>query len=221
MNVPYKLGEGGSTILVPSNVVGDYQDEAGDAGPSKAGASEPITSTSRIRHDGPPGTGQPAARPQGKLVKSTSRSTRSRPRRVHLAIPRQTIFLREHQKPTAYRAFAMLCSPPGRSAICVLSDSRPERPHGDGSGLLSRPSGLFAAFDPGKPSRLPCNCSFEVPSAHRITSMIETIVGRATSARGHGRPRLQPGRADGRDVRGRGPQNVSAVCSTWLSRGRP
>jgi len=105
MNVPYKLGEGGSTILVPSNVVGDYQDEAGDAGPSKAGAS----GTDHLYQQK---FGTTALQEQvnlqrdleGELVKSIQSINAVQTARVHLAIPRQTIFLREHQKRPATAA---------------------------------------------------------------------------------------------------------------------
>ena len=102
MNVPYKFTEGGAAILVPENVVyetrlrlaGQGLPKAGNVGfelleNQKMGTSQFVEQVNYQRGL------------EGELARSISSLSQVKSARVMLAIPKQTAFMREQEKPTA------------------------------------------------------------------------------------------------------------------------
>ena len=102
MNVPYKFTEGGAAILVPENTVyetrlrlaGQGLPKAGNVGfelleNQKMGTSQFVEQVNYQRGL------------EGELARSISSLTQVKSARVMLAIPKQTAFMREQEKPTA------------------------------------------------------------------------------------------------------------------------
>lgn len=101
-NVPYQFSEGGGVILVPSNLVHDTRLRLATQGlpkgglvgfelleNQKLGASQFLEQVNYQRGL------------EGELSKTISTLSSVRGARVHLAIPKQSAFLRDEQKPTA------------------------------------------------------------------------------------------------------------------------
>ena len=102
MNVPYKFTEGGAAILVPENTVyetrlrlaGQGLPKAGNVGfelleNQKMGTSQFVEQVNYQRGL------------EGELARSISSLAQVKSARVMLAIPKQTAFMREQEKPTA------------------------------------------------------------------------------------------------------------------------
>jgi len=102
MNVPYKFTEGGAAILVPENTVyetrlrlaGQGLPKAGNVGfelleNQKMGTSQFVEQVNYQRGL------------EGELARSISSLAQVKTARVMLAIPKQTAFMREQEKPTA------------------------------------------------------------------------------------------------------------------------
>jgi flagellar M-ring protein FliF len=102
MNVPYKFTEGGAAIMVPENTVyetrlrlaGQGLPKAGNVGfelleNQKMGTSQFVEQVNYQRGL------------EGELARSISSLTQVKSARVMLAIPKQTAFMREQEKPTA------------------------------------------------------------------------------------------------------------------------
>jgi flagellar M-ring protein FliF len=101
-NVPYQYSEGGGAILVPSNMVHDIRLRLASQGlpkgglvgfevmeNQKLGASQFLEQINYQRAL------------EGELARTISTISAVKGARVHLAIPKQTAFLRDEQKPTA------------------------------------------------------------------------------------------------------------------------
>jgi flagellar M-ring protein FliF len=186
MNVPYKLSEGGSSILVPSNLVGDTRMKLATQGLPKGGGAGGCELIDQQKF----GTTQAQEQLNlqrcleseiGRSVESISAVQKAR---VTLAIPKPTVFLRDHQKPTASVQILLY---PGKpldaaqvqgivhlvaSSVAELSDQNVSVVDGSGN-LLSRPQEV-GGLDPGKLTYLH---ELEAGYTRRVTSMIETIVG--------------------------------------------
>jgi flagellar M-ring protein FliF len=183
MNVQYKLD--GSSILVPSNMVGDLRMKLATQGLPKGTVQgfelldQQKFGTTQLQEQVNFQRGL-----EGELVRSIESVGAVQSARVHLAIPKQTIFLREHQKPTAS---VMLSLYPGKvldstqvqgiahlvaSSVPELADENVSIVDGGGH-LLSRAAEV-GGLDPGKLAYLH---DLEGVYARRITSIIETIVG--------------------------------------------
>lgn len=102
MNVPYRIGEGGGVIMVPSNVVHETRLKLASQGLPKAGnpgfdlMENPrfgITQFQEQVHY------QRAI--EGELSRSIQSLSVVRSARVHLALPKQSVFLKEQQKTSA------------------------------------------------------------------------------------------------------------------------
>ncbi|PRC90777.1 flagellar basal-body MS-ring/collar protein FliF [Solimicrobium silvestre] len=102
MNVPYKFSEGGTAILVPENQVHDARlklalqglPKGGNVGfelmeNQKMGISQFLEQINFQRAL------------EGELARSIETISAVQSARVHLAIPKDTVFMREQQKPTA------------------------------------------------------------------------------------------------------------------------
>lgn len=102
MNVPYKVADGGGAILVPSEVVYQTRLQLASQGlPKGGGVGFELMENQKF------GSSQflEQVNYQRALEGELSRTIRSlqevRDARVHLAIPRPSVFLRENQKPSA------------------------------------------------------------------------------------------------------------------------
>lgn len=113
MNVPYRIGEGGGVIMVPSNLVHETRLKLASQGLPKAGnpgfdlMENPrfgITQFQEQVHY------QRAI--EGELSRSIQSLSVVRSARVHLALPKQSVFLKEQQKTSAS---VLLTLYPGKS----------------------------------------------------------------------------------------------------------
>ena len=185
MNVPYKYNEGGSAILVPSNLVYDTRMKLSAQNLPKGGTvgfellDQQKFGTTQLQEQVNFQRGL-----EGELAKSIQSVSAVQTARVHLAIPKPTIFLREHQKPTASVLVTLF---PGKvldaaqvqGIVHLVSSSVPELADQsvsivDGSGnLLSRPADVNG-LDPGK---LAYVHEVEQNAQRRVAAILEPIVG--------------------------------------------
>jgi flagellar M-ring protein FliF len=185
MNVPYKYNDGGSAIMVPANLIYDTRLKLASQGLPKGGTvgfellDQQKFGTTQLQEQVNFQRGL-----EGELSKSIQSVASVQAARVHLAIPKPTIFLREHQKPTASVLVTLfpgktLDSAQVQGIVHLVSSSVPELADQnvsivDGSGnLLSRPADI-GGLDPGKLAYLH---ELEQSYTRRVTSIIETIVG--------------------------------------------
>ncbi|WP_427911986.1 flagellar basal-body MS-ring/collar protein FliF [Ramlibacter sp. MMS24-I3-19] len=102
MNVPHKFGEGGTTILVPADQVHEARLKLASQGLPRGG-----TVGFELMENQKFGTTQFQERLnfqrglEGELARSIMALSAVQSARVHLALPSQTAFLREQQKPSA------------------------------------------------------------------------------------------------------------------------
>jgi len=101
-NIPYKVSEGGSAILVPAQQVHEVRLRLASQGLPKGGlVGFEVMETQKL------GISQFAEQinyqraMEGELARSIQSLAAVKGARVHLAIPKQTAFLRDEQKPTA------------------------------------------------------------------------------------------------------------------------
>ena len=101
-NVPYHVSEGGSAILVPASMVHEVRLRLASQGLPKGGlVGFEVMETQKL------GISQFAEQinyqraMEGELARSIQSLAAVKGARVHLAIPKQTAFLRDEQKPTA------------------------------------------------------------------------------------------------------------------------
>lgn len=113
MNVPYKLSESGSAILVPKDRVHEVRLQlAGQGLPRGSGVGFELMDKTRF------GASQFTEQVtyqralEGELASTIQAVHSVRTARVHLAIPRETLFVRDRQAPTAS---VLLTLQPGRS----------------------------------------------------------------------------------------------------------
>ncbi|MBZ0105123.1 MAG: flagellar M-ring protein FliF [Sulfuricella denitrificans] len=189
MNIPYKMAEGGGAILVPSNQVYEVRLRLASQGlpkgsvvgfelmdGQKLGMSE---FQERVNY-------QRAL--EGEITRSIQSLSAVQGARVHLAIPRPSVFIREQQKPSAS---VLLSLYPGRnldaaqvSGIAhLISSSVPELPVKnvtvvDQNGNLLTGAGDGAAAHAGlDPSQLDYLHQVEQSYVKRIESILTPIVG--------------------------------------------
>lgn len=102
MNVPYKMAEGGGAILVPANQVYDVRFRLASQGLPRGG-----TVGFELMESQKLGTSQFLEQVnyqralEGELARSIQSLSAVQAARVHLAIPRPSVFVREQQKPSA------------------------------------------------------------------------------------------------------------------------
>lgn len=189
MNIPYKMAEGGGAILVPSNQVYEVRLRLASQGlpkgsvvgfelmdGQKLGMSE---FQERVNY-------QRAL--EGEITRSIQSLSAVQGARVHLAIPRPSVFIREQQKPSAS---VLLSLYPGRSLDAaqvsgiahLISSSVPELPVKnvtvvDQNGNLLTGAGDGAAAHAGlDPSQLDYLHQVEQSYVKRIESILTPIVG--------------------------------------------
>jgi len=102
MNVPYKFAEGGGAVMVPSEKVHETRLRLASQGLPKSG-----TTGMELMDNQKFGISQFAEQVnyqrglEGELARSIESIAAVQSARVHLAIPKPTLFVRERQKPTA------------------------------------------------------------------------------------------------------------------------
>jgi flagellar M-ring protein FliF len=189
MNVPYKYADGGGTILVPADKVHDARLKLASQGLPKGG-----TVGFELVENQKFGTTQFQEQVnyqralEGELARTVQSLAAVQSARVHLAIPKAAVFLRDQQKPSAS---VLVNLHPGRSLdraqvtgiVHLVSSSVPDLPPRavsvvDGTGaLLSGPS----ETKPGAQldaSQLAYVTQIEANLARRVQEILEPVVGR-------------------------------------------
>lgn len=186
MNVPYRFSENGSALLVPPNRVYDTRLQLAAQGLPRGGSvGYELLDTARF------GASQFAEQItyqrglEGELARSIESVNAVQSARVHLAMPRQSLFVRERQQPTASVLLHLF---PGRSmsegqvqAIAwLLASSVPELNAEnvsivDQNGrLLSTPSGDGRGMDADQTKFVR---DVEQRAAERILAILNPLVG--------------------------------------------
>ena len=189
MNVPYRFSEGGAALMVPEAVVHDTRLKLAGQGLPKAG-----TIGFELLENQKMGTSQFIEQInyqrglEGELAKSITAISQVKSARVHLAVPKQTAFAREQQKPSASVVLALH---PGRfldeqqvTAIThLISSSVPQLGpqnvtivDNDGNMLApnatkTSPTGLDAA-------QMKYVAEVEASLAKRVAAILEPIAGK-------------------------------------------
>lgn len=188
MNVPYKYSEGGSAILVPSNQVHDARLKLASQGLPKGGnVGFELMENQKL------GISQFLEQVnfqralEGELARSIQAVSAVQTARVHLAIPKSNVFIREQQKPTAS---VLLNLYPGRTMdqqqvnaiLHLVASSVPELSSKnvtivDQNGNLLSDTSKQAANNNLDPSQLKYVQEYQQNIVKRIESIISPIVG--------------------------------------------
>jgi flagellar M-ring protein FliF len=184
-NVPYKLSENGAAILVPSDQVGEVRLRLASQGLPKSGSvGMELMDNERF------GISQFAEQVnyqralEGELERTIESISVVRHARVHLAIPKPTVFVREREAPTASVLVNLY---PGRtldegqvSAIThMVASSVPDLPYKnvtivDQDGNLLTQSALGSGLDA---SQLKYVQQLERDTQHRIDAILAPLFG--------------------------------------------
>ena len=187
MNVPYKFAEGGGAILVPADQVHDARLKIASQGlPRGASVGFELMDAQKFGVTQFQEQVNYQRSLEGELSRSINAIGSVQSARVHVAIPKPSVFLREQQKPTAS---VLVTLHPGRNLdraqlagiVHLVAASVPELPVRNVSvldqagNLLSSPSSANAGLDPAQ-----LNYVRELESGYmkRITDILEPIVGR-------------------------------------------
>jgi len=188
MNVPYKFAEGGGAILVPEAQVHDARLKLASQGLPKGGnVGFELMENQKL------GVSQFLEQVnfqralEGELARSIQSVAAVQAARVHLALPKNSVFVRDQQKPTAS---VLLNLHPGRSLdpqqvsaiVHLVASSVPElSPKNvtvvDQSGNLLSENGKQAGANGLDPSQLKYVQELQQSIARRIESIITPIVG--------------------------------------------
>jgi flagellar M-ring protein FliF len=188
MNVPYRFAEGGGAILVPGNQVHDARLRLASQGLPKGGTvGYELMESQRF------GVTQFQERLnfqrglEGELARSIQSLAAVQSARVHLALPAQSGFLRDQQKPSAS---VLLQLHPGRlldrsqiaGIVHLVASSVPELPlkqvsviDQNGSLLSMQESAANSGLDPAQIGYVR---QIEANFMQRIVDIVEPIVGR-------------------------------------------
>jgi flagellar M-ring protein FliF len=188
MNVPYKFSEGGVAILVPAPQVHDARLKLASQGlPRGGGVGFELMENQKL------GVSQFLEQVnfqralEGELARSIQSIGQVQAARVHLAIPKATVFVRDQQKPTAS---VLLNLHPGRSLdapqvsaiVHLVASSVPNLPP-DNVTVVDQNGSLLSARDKpaGAPgldaSQLKYVQELQQNIARRIESILTPIVG--------------------------------------------
>ncbi len=186
MNVPYKVSEGGAAIMVPASVVHETRLKLASQGLPKGGnVGFELVDNQRF------GTTQFQEQVnyqrglEGELARSIEALSAVEAARVHLAIPKPSVFVRESQQPTAsvilnLRAGRTLDQSQINGIVHLVASSVPELAPsnvsiiGQDGSLLSRRRDINDGLDP---AQLTYVKQIEQATIQRITDIIEPIVG--------------------------------------------
>jgi flagellar M-ring protein FliF len=187
-NIPYKMSEGGGAILVPATQVYDTRLKLASQGlprgglvgfevmeTQKLGASQFLEQVNYQRAL------------EGELARSVQSLQAVRGARVHLAIPRQTAFLRDEQKPTAsvlVNLYPGRVLEPGQVAgiVHLISSSVPQLTPSSVSVIDQDGNLVSQAQDPSRNAGLDATQlkyvhELEQSYIKRIETIIATVVG--------------------------------------------
>ena len=188
MNVPYQIADGGGAILVPEKQVHDVRLKLASQGlPKGSGVGFELMENQKL------GTSQFLEQVnfqralEGELARTIQSLANVQSARVHLAMPKASVFLRDQQKPTAS---VMLNLHPGRplepqqvSAIVhLVASSVPELPVA-GVTVVDQGGNLLSENDRPKsanqldPSQLKYVDEMQQAIARRIESILTPVVG--------------------------------------------
>ncbi len=186
MNIPYKFAEGGGAILVPSGQVHETRLKLASQGlPKGSLVGFEIMETQKFGLTQFQEQVNYQRALEGELARSIQSLTAVQAARVHLAIPKASVFLREQQKPTAS---VLVSLHPGRNLersqingiVHLVSSSVPELSPRNvtvldqlGS-MLSTPNGELNL----DPAQLAYVQQLEANVVKRIQEILEPIVGR-------------------------------------------
>ncbi len=188
MNVSYQIADGGGAILVPAPQVHDVRLKLASQGlPKGGGVGFELMENQKL------GISQFLEQVnfqralEGELARTIQAMANVQAARVHLAMPKATVFLREQQKPTAS---VLLNLHPGRtleaqqvSAIVhLVASSVPELPIAnvtvvDQNGNLLSETGKPKSANQLDPTQLKYVDELQQAIARRIVSIITPIVG--------------------------------------------
>ncbi len=189
MNVPYQIADGGGAILVPEKQVHEVRLKLASQGlPKGGGVGFELMENQKL------GTSQFLEQVnfqralEGELARTIQSLANVQSARVHLALPKASVFLRDQQKPTAS---VMLNLHPGRalepqqaSAIVhLVASSVPELPVAgvtvvDQNGNLLSENSKPKSANQLDPSQLKYVDEIQQAIARRIESILTPIVGR-------------------------------------------
>ena len=189
MNIQYKHADGGGAILVPSDQVHEARLKLASQGLPKGGTvGFELLENQRF------GATQFQEQVnfqrglEGELAKSIQSLSSVQSARVHLALPKQSAFLREQQKPSAS---VILNLYPGRTLdraqvagiVHLVSSSVPDLSPKNVTALDQQGSLLSSATEAGAaggldPDKLNCLQQLEQSYIRRVTDLLEPIVGR-------------------------------------------
>ncbi len=188
MNVPYKFSEGGNAILVPASQVYDARLKLASQGLPKGGnVGFELMENQKL------GVSQFLEQInfqralEGELARSIQSVGAIQSARVHLALPKASVFVREQQKPTAS---VLLTLNTGRSLdqqqvsaiVHLVASSVPDLPTKnvtvvDQSGNLLSDTGKPASANGLDPSQLKYVMDLQQSIVKRVESIITPIVG--------------------------------------------
>jgi len=192
MNVPYKVAEGGSTLLVPSARVAELRMKLASAGLPAGGSSgaagyELLDNNSFGQTQGQERMKFQRAK-EGELVRSIQSLESVKSARVHLALPQQNGFFREQQKPSASVVLALH---PGRTLergqiagiVSLVSASVPEMSAKavsviDSSGALLSGAGDDDNSQGLDGQQLQFRRDIEANHSRRVLALLEPLLGR-------------------------------------------
>ncbi len=188
MNVPYKYSEGGSAILVPADQVHDARLKLASQGLPKGG-----NVGFELMENQKMGISQFLEQVnfqralEGELARSIQAISSVQTARVHLAIPKSSVFIRDQQKPTAS---VLLNLYPGRTldqqqvsaVLHLVASSVPELSSKsvtvvDQNGNLLSDTSKQASNNTLDPSQIKYVQDFQQNIVRRIESIISPIVG--------------------------------------------
>jgi flagellar M-ring protein FliF len=187
MNVPYRVADGGGAILVPSDQVHDIRLQLASEGlPRGSSVGFELMENTRL------GTSQFLEQVnyqralEGELARSIKSIAAVRNARVHLAIPKPSVFLRETQKPSASVLVDLF---PGRqietgqvsSIAHLVSSSVPNLPLTNVT-VVDQTGKLLSANDADDgsaldPRQLKYTKQIEQSIVKRIETILEPFVG--------------------------------------------
>ena len=190
MNVPYKFSDGGNAILVPANQVHDARLKLASQGLPKGGSvGFELMENQKL------GVSQFLEQVnfqralEGELARSIQSVAAVQAARVHLALPKASVFVRDQQKPTAS---VLLNLHPGRSLdqqqvsaiVHLVASSVPDLPTKnvtvvDQNGSLLSDNDKKAGRNGLDPSQLKYVHELQQSIVKRIESILTPIVGEA------------------------------------------
>jgi flagellar M-ring protein FliF len=193
MNVPYRIADGGNTVLVPAARVGELRVKLAAAGLPGPGGSGSAAAGYELLDGNSFGQTQGQERmkfqraKEGELVRSIQALESVKAARVHLALPNQNGFFREQQKPGAS---VVLTLHPGRTLdraqiagiVSLVAGSVPEMTAKavnvvDSSGALLSGGDDDAAAGLDS-AQLQFRREIEATHTKRVLALLEPVVGR-------------------------------------------